>query len=194
MCTRGWRAGRSRERKGEESKEAGRKQRRTAPALYAHTERIRRRRRAEDPGVNDVFLFLAQSVPLLDDEHLRTPHALLSGNVKERKEEKHRGRWQSRSKSEQERELNKSMERHCGERRWRGREPETAFETPLVLKSRHRDLFPTSCSSGADKRAASSTCTGQKSKVKITRLSYPLLFSPASPGVLPRSVHPAEKP
>jgi len=37
----------------------------------------------EGRGLNDVFLFLAQGVPLLD-ERLRTPRALLSKNIKKR--------------------------------------------------------------------------------------------------------------
>lgn len=37
--------------------------------------------------MNDVFLFLAQGVPLLD-ERLRTPRALLSENIKKREKKK----------------------------------------------------------------------------------------------------------
>lgn len=39
--------------------------------------------------MNDVFLFLAQGVPLLD-ERLRTPRALLSENIKKREKKKGR--------------------------------------------------------------------------------------------------------
>lgn len=41
--------------------------------------------------MNDVFLFLAQGVPLLD-ERLRTPRALLSENIKKREKEKKKER------------------------------------------------------------------------------------------------------
>lgn len=39
--------------------------------------------------MNDVFLFLAQGVPLLD-ERLRTPRALLSKNIKKREKKRER--------------------------------------------------------------------------------------------------------
>jgi len=45
--------------------------------------------------VNDVFLFLAQGVPLLDDERLR---ALLSGHVEGRKKERKRERERERER------------------------------------------------------------------------------------------------
>jgi len=57
----------------------------------------------ENRRMNDVFLFLAQGVPLLD-EHLRTPRALLSGNIGERKRERKREGW------------NKSMESNVEKR------------------------------------------------------------------------------
>lgn len=54
--------------------------------------------------MNDVFLFLAQGVPLLD-ERLRTPRALLSENIKKREkkrkgERNERGRKDSAGKRE----------------------------------------------------------------------------------------------
>lgn len=52
--------------------------------------------------MNDVFLFLAQGVPLLD-ERLRTPRALLSENIKKR-EKKKEGEMKDEGKMERGRE------------------------------------------------------------------------------------------
>lgn len=74
----------------------------------------------EDRGLNDVFLFLAQGIPLLD-ERLRTPRALLSENIKKRekgKKERRGERMREEGKTEWEgkRWLNKSMERSAERR------------------------------------------------------------------------------
>lgn len=73
--------------------------------------------------MNDVFLFLAQGVPLLD-ERLRTPRALLSENIKkrEKKEREREMKEEGKIVRGRERRLNKSMESNV-EKRWRGWEP-----------------------------------------------------------------------
>lgn len=62
--------------------------------------------------MNDVFLFLAQGVPLLD-ERLRTPRALLSENIKKR-EKKKKGR-EKEGEMKEEGKIERGREREMAE-------------------------------------------------------------------------------
>jgi len=148
----------------------------------------------ENRGLDDVFLFLAQGVPLLD-ECLRTPRALLSENIKKKEKEKRKGKKEGKMREEEkiewggrERERARAREERERERydwinRWRATQrgdkevgsrnhvwDSLDLETPRSSPRRAAQVVPTN--------VASSSSTGQKSKVKVPDSSSTLRRSP----------------